>query len=78
MFDTGVKKIHRVTIETVMQSAKVHVYCSKSESPVIVAPWFFDDDDTINGQNSHPMLKEFFVLELKRLDNASSAICSIG
>ena len=69
MFDTGVKKIYRVTIETVRQVAKVHVCCSMSESRVIVAPNFFDDDDTINGQNSHSMLIEVFVLELKRLGN---------
>ena len=31
-------------------------------------------DDAINGQNSHSMLKEFFVPELKRLDKASSGI----
>ena len=33
----------------------------------------FVDDGTINGQNSHSMLKVFFVLKLKRLDKASSA-----
>ena len=44
----------RVTIETVMQSAKVHICCSMSESGVI-GPYFFVDDETINGQNSHSM-----------------------
>ena len=66
------KKIHRVTIETVMQSPKVHVWCSLSDSCVI-GPYFFEDD-TINGQNSHSMLKELFVHELKRLGTANSAI----
>ena len=47
-----------LTIERVMQSPKVHVCCSMSESRVIIGPYFFDDD-TINGQNSHSMLKEF-------------------
>ena len=55
----------RVTIEIVMQSTKVYVCCSMSESHMIVGPYFFDDD-TINGQNSHSMLKELFVSELKR------------
>ena len=62
-----------VTIETVMQPPKVHVCCLMSESGVI-GPYFFVDDETINGENSHSMLKEFFVLELKRLGKASSAI----
>ena len=61
-----------ITIETVMQSLKVHVCCSMSESRVI-GPYLFDDD-TINRQNSYSMLKEFFVPELKRLRKASSAI----
>ena len=43
-----------------------------SESRVI-GPYFFDDD-TINGENSHSILKEFFIPELKRLDKASSTI----
>ena len=47
-----------------MQSPKVHVCCSMSESGMIGHYLF--DDDTINGQNSHSILKEFFVLELKR------------
>ena len=72
MFHTGVKKIHQVTIETVMQFAKVPVCCSMSESGVI-GPYFFDDD-TVNGQNCHSMLKEVFVLELKRLRKVSSVI----
>ena len=62
----------RITIETVMQSPKVHVCCSMSESVVIGA--YFFDDDTINGRRSHSMLKVFFVPELKRLGKASSAI----
>ena len=54
-----------VTIETVLQAAKVHVCCSMSESPMIVGLYLFDDD-TMNRQNSQSMLKEFFVPELKR------------
>ena len=46
MFDTEMKKIHRLTIERMMQSAKVHVCCSMSESWVIVATYFVDDDTT--------------------------------
>ena len=38
--DAGVKKIHRVTIEIVMQSSKVHVCCSMAESQVVVGPYF--------------------------------------
>ena len=34
----------------------------------------FFDDDTMNEQNFHSMLKELFVPELKRLCKASSAI----
>ena len=56
MFDIEVKKLYRVTIETVMQSSKVHVCCLMSESLVIVGLYFFDDD-TINGQNCHLVLK---------------------
>ena len=62
----------RVTIETVMQSAKMYICCSMSESRVI-GPYFVDDD-TINRENSHSILKEFFVPELKRSGKASSAI----
>ena len=53
-----------------MQSSKVQVCCSLSESRV-TDPYFFDDD-TVNGQNSHPMLKEFFVPKLK--DEAKQAL----
>ena len=55
-----------------MQSPKVHVCCSMSESRVI-GPYFFDDD-TISERNDHLVLKEFFVAELKRLGKASSTI----
>ena len=72
MFDIGVKKIDWVTIETVVQSPKVHIWCSMPESRMI-GPQFFDND-TINGRNSHLMLKEFFVSELKRLGKTSSVI----
>ena len=72
MFDTGVNKIQEQTVETVTQSAMVHVCCSISESR-ITSPYFVDDD-TINGQNSHSILKEFVVPELIRLGKASFAI----
>ena len=67
MFDTGVKKIYRVTIETVRQVAKVHVCCSMSESRVTVAPYFFDDDDTINGQNSHFYVSRIFCSRIEEI-----------
>ena len=54
----------QVTTETVMQFPKVHVRCLMSESRMI-GPYSFHDD-IVNGQNSHLMLKEFFVPELKR------------
>ena len=66
MFDTEMKKIHRLTIERMMQSAKVHVCCSMSESCVIVATYFVDDD-TINGQNSHSTLKECFCSRIEKI-----------
>ena len=69
MFNTGVKKIHRVTIETVMQSPKVPVYCLMSECHT-TDPYFC----CINEQNPHAMLEEFFIAELQRLRKASSAI----
>ena len=47
----------------------VHVWCSMSESSVIVGPYFFDDD-TINGQNFHKNI----VPKLKSLGKVSSAI----
>ena len=50
----------------------MHVCYSMSESRVIDR--YFFDDDTINGQNSHSMCKEFFGSELKRLLKANSAI----
>ena len=55
-----------------MESSKVHVCCSVSESRMI-GPYLFDDD-TINRQNSHSILNEFFVAELQRLDKANSGI----
>ena len=69
MFDTRVKKNPRVTIETVMQSVKVHVCCSMSESRVIDLYSF--DDDTIKEQNCLSMLKKFVAPELKRLGKAT-------
>ena len=39
----------------------------------VIGPYLFDND-TINEQNSHSMLKEFFVPELTRLDKESSGI----
>ena len=45
-----------------------------SESRVTVGPHLFHDDDTINGQNSHSILKEYFVAELKRLGKANPEI----
>ena len=47
------------------------VCCSTSENRAI-GPYFFDDD-TVNGQNYHSMLKEFFVPKLQRLGKVSSA-----
>ena len=45
----------RMTIETVMQSPKVHVCCLISESRMIGPCWF--DDYVINGQNFHSASK---------------------
>ena len=53
-----------------MQPAKMHIWCPILES-VVIGPYFFNDD-TINGQNAHSMLKELFVSKLKRLRKASS------
>ena len=39
----------------------------------VIRPYSFDDD-TINERNSHSLLKELFVPELKRSGKASSAI----
>ena len=56
MFDVKVKKIYQVTIETLMQSSKVHICCLISDSLVIAGCYIFNND-TINGQNCHLMLK---------------------
>ena len=56
----------RATIETVIQSAKVHRCCSMSES-CMIDPYFFEDDDTVNGQNSPLMLKEVLCSRIEKI-----------
>ena len=57
-----------------MQSAKVHVCCSMSESRVIVGLYFFDDD-IIKGQNSHLMLKKIFCSRVEKV--RQSKLCNL-
>jgi hypothetical protein len=60
------------TIETVMQSPKLNVWCSMSEDKLI-GPFFFDGA-TVNGQKYLTMLQEFFIPEVRRLRKVKSIL----
>lgn len=60
------------TVETVMNSPKVNVWCALSKNQLI-GPFFFDED-TINGESYLAMLQSFFVPEVKRLKKVRSII----
>jgi hypothetical protein len=61
-----------VTIETVMQSAKVNVWYAMSENRLI-GPFLYDDD-TINGQKYLRMHQDFFIPEVRRLRKVNSIL----
>jgi hypothetical protein len=61
-----------VTVETVMNSPKLNVWCAMSKNQII-GPFFFDDD-TVNGQNYLSMLQEFFIPEIRKLHSIRSII----
>ncbi len=53
------------TIETVMKSPKLNVWCAMSKNRLI-GPFFFEDD-TVNGKNYFSMLETFFIPEVRKL-----------
>ncbi|CAF1482110.1 unnamed protein product [Rotaria magnacalcarata] len=61
-----------VTIETVMNSPKLNVWCAMSKSKLL-GPYFFEDD-TVNGANYLLMLETFFIPEIRKLHKLRSAI----
>lgn len=58
------------TLETVMKSPKLSVWCTLSKNQLI-GPFFFADD-TVNTKNYLPMLQSFFLPAMKRLSKARS------
>ncbi|CAF3484969.1 unnamed protein product [Rotaria socialis] len=61
-----------VTIETVMKSPKLNVWCAISKNQ-LVGPYFFEDD-TVNGNNYLSMLQNFFIWEVRKLHNVRSIV----
>jgi hypothetical protein len=61
-----------VTIETVMKSPKLNVWCAMSKNHLI-GPFFFEDD-TVNGENYLTMLQNFFMPEVRKLHKVRSCI----
>ena len=61
-----------VTIETVMHSPKLNVWCALSKNRLI-GPFFFDDD-TVNGESYLAMLKSFFIPEVRKLKKVRAII----
>ncbi|CAF3832996.1 unnamed protein product [Rotaria magnacalcarata] len=61
-----------VSVETVMNSPKLNVWCAMSKNQIIGS--FFFDDDTVNGQNYLSIPKEFFVPEIRKLHRIPSII----
>jgi hypothetical protein len=53
-----------VTIETVMKSPKLNVWCTLLKNQLI-GPFFFEDD-TVDGENFLSMLQNFFLPEVIR------------
>mgnify|MGYP001047299604 CR=1 FL=1 len=60
------------TIETVMKSPKVNVWCAMSKNQLI-GPFFFEDD-TVNGTNYLSMLQTFFLPEVRKLHKVRSIL----
>jgi hypothetical protein len=60
------------TIETVMKSPKLNVWCAMSENRLI-GPFFFDCD-TVSGENYLSMLQDFWIPEVRRLHILRSII----
>lgn len=60
------------TIETVMNSPKVNVWCAMSKNRLI-GPFFFEGD-TVNGEKYLSMLQTFFIPEVKKLRKIRSII----
>ncbi|CAM4794150.1 unnamed protein product [Rotaria magnacalcarata] len=61
-----------VTIETVMNSPKLNVWCAMSKNKLL-GPYFFEDD-TVNGADYLLMLETFFIPEIRKLHKLRSAI----
>lgn len=61
-----------VTVETVMKSPKINVWCALSKNKII-GPYFFEDD-TVNGQNYLTMLQDYFMVEVRKLHKVRTVI----
>ncbi|CAF1581905.1 unnamed protein product [Rotaria sp. Silwood1] len=61
-----------VTIETVMKSPKINVWCAMSKYRLI-GPFYFQED-TVHGKDYLSMLQDFFLPEIKRLRKVRSVI----
>ena len=61
-----------VTIETVMKSPKLNVWCAMSKNQLVGA--YFFEDDTVNGNNYLSMLQNFFIWEMRKLHKVRSII----
>lgn len=60
------------TLETVLNSPKLNVWCAMSKKHLI-GPFFFDDD-TVTGENYLSMLQSFSLPEVKKLHKVRSII----
>ena len=61
-----------VTIETVMKSPKLNVWCAMSKNQ-LVGEYFFEDD-TVNGNNYLSMLQKSFIWEVRKFHKVRSII----
>ena len=61
-----------VTIETVMKSPKLNVWCALSKNQLVGS--FFFEDDTVDGENYLLMLQNFFLPEVRKLHKVRSII----
>jgi len=60
------------TVETIMNSQKLNIWCALSKNRLI-GPFFFDDE-IVDGENYLAMLQSFFIPEVRRLKKGRSII----
>jgi hypothetical protein len=61
-----------ITIETVMNSPKINVWCAMSKYRLI-GPFYFQED-TVHGKNYLAMLQDFLIPEIRKLHKVRSVI----